>query len=472
MKKTILLLFALVYATISFSQMPGLTSSYYSGLVGVRDNPAFATNGVKIEIHLYSLGTSTTNDLLYYKNMNNFSLPEFTDFSNGQIGTMLFLGGLKQDVLLKDNKAALNMDLNFDRFLPGLLFSVGEYKNTRFGLSASIRNQSMINGVSRDLVSIFNTNSLDSYVFYSKKFQENGFTIMSNSWMEYTLTFAQKFNIDDLSISFGTNLKALVGNGLGYMRVSNLEYILGANNTINHIDGEMTYIYDKGFNAFTDGNIFYTGGSLGFGYDFGLTIEYDTDFDDDKDLVPDYRFGISIVDMGKINYQKNIYQQDYQLLNIFVPENALNVDNANELADNLDTYFNKTEIQDDFIFNLPSKVNIFADAEIPYTIIHISGQAFLSRKYQTINEEEVYGGNLFIITPKLEVNRFSLYFPVSYFDKYDMWSVGSGISLLNMFSIGSGDIITNLIKSTDLGDGVYSSNFYFSVRIPLTGLAN
>lgn len=464
MKKTIVLMLLLLYTSFFYAQMPGFSSSYFSGFVGVQDNPSFAHNGVSGELNVFSMSTSIFNDMAYYKNINNFSFFKYINYPSANLSNMYFVGDYKSEFLkLNQDKPAMNMDGNYNMILPSLMIRVGKNKRATIGFSIISKNQTNVEGISYNLANIFHTTNYDT-TFISKSFKENGFTIMSNSWMEYSFTYAHKimFNPNN-SISFGTNLKFLIGTGTGYMNVSDLNYIVGKNNTIYHMEGNMTYIYDEGFNKFTSGDPLQMSGSYGWGVDFGISYEFDNDLDD---VIPTFRFGAAIVDFGRINYQNKIVKKEYDLLRIFIPFSTFDVNNASELESSFDEYFSEVDIDDPYIFNLPTKINLFIDGEIGKTNIHLSAQVYSSIKYQTINNQDVYAGNLFIFTPKYELNRFGVYLPFSYYDKFDTYSAGFSMNLLNMVAFGSSDIISNIVK-TVFSSEIHGTNFYFSLKIPI-----
>lgn len=144
---------------------------------------------------------------------------------------------------------------------------------------------------------------------------ENRFAIGSASWMELGLTYSRSFDYGrEFKISTGINAKRLWGyHGMG-ISSNTFDYMFTNSDSLNvyRFDGKagLALPFDFESNEFLGANNLFQG--RGFAFDLGFTIirrnasGYNNDGATKHSYTPyQYRFGISLLDVGLIRYNKN-----------------------------------------------------------------------------------------------------------------------------------------------------------------------
>jgi hypothetical protein len=309
MQKKINLVFVFFSCFLYAQDMQNSNSSGYTGFNTVFVNPSFAESQfLKWDVTLASVNSFLETNYLYVKNASILGL---TDSNNKTTF-------IKKDRSNVGNDYVINFDDTTER---KNAFNNQEIQGPSFLLKLEKFNI----GFGMRLRSNFSTANLpENLVGNNLYFPENydvlrnisPFDISGAVWTEYTLHLSKKIKEEtQRKVSIGANLKLLRGheafvfNGLDTTPITlnvnkldlslpNIRVRLSTGTTIND---ENVKEYD------TDPR------GTGFGVDFGMNWE--TKSGKFHDNAYDKRFGISILDLGFINYSSQAYDYVFILKN-------------------------------------------------------------------------------------------------------------------------------------------------------------
>jgi outer membrane protein OmpA-like peptidoglycan-associated protein len=284
------------------------------------------------------------------------------------------------------------------------------------------------------------------------RLNSQNFSGIGHAWGELGVSYATVLlNKNEHFLKGGLSLKYLQGVGNIYVNANNvsIDYNYNTSNTATNIittTGVVTYgasqkLEDEDYN--------FNKNSKGFGTDLGFVYEYRPDYNsfnaDDKDLNKyKFRFGLSVTDIGWINY-KDATRRNYDI-NGFRSEKEFN---DQDLDDYLKTFpFTSTGATR---ANLPTALHTNADWNM-YKKFYLNFNADISlTSKKALNTNSI--ANTISLTPRYEVKWFSFYMPLSYI-QYSQLNAGAGFRLGPLF-LGSGSIVSNLISKRSKGADVH-----------------
>ena len=158
------------------------------------------------------------------------------------------------------------------------------------------------------------------------------------------------------------------------------------------------------------------------------------------------RFGLSVTDIGSINYKKA--KQDTYDIDGVITQNM--IDNADNLYDFLNEHYTKTSTAKGVKANLPTALHADADWNIHNKFyLNLNGDISMvsNTKLNAVNIADRVS-----LTPRYESRWFSFYVPVTWME-YSGTQVGSGLRV-GTFFVGSGSIVSNLISKESNCDAV------------------
>ncbi|MCH6235049.1 hypothetical protein [Cognataquiflexum rubidum] len=341
---------------------------------------------------------------------------------------------------------------NADVLGPSVMFRLNEKSslgiNTRVRTFFNIHN---ISGLFYESIS----EGFDSQSDFQTEMEDLSGTV--HAWGEIGLTYGRIILDDETSrLKIGTTLKYLGGAGGLFTSSPQLSAAFNSQAGILTTGGTLDYGYTSDFDT---ENIEFTDFTGGFGADFGLVYELRAKSGVTSDslytLKPyKFRFGISVLDIGAINYQ-DITEFNYNM------NGSVSVSEFDEkdIEDVLNDNFQGTEVIGNRSLGLPSSLQGFIDYSVSKKFFLSMHGAFSLRDASTFKANNII--NTISVTPRFESKWLSIYSPFSLrqYQSGIMWGVGfrSG-----PFMIGSGSVLSNLLSSSSK-----STDVFIGFKVPI-----
>lgn len=447
-KSTILIFMAFV-CQLQAQIYSGVAESHYAGYLGLNVNPAnVVTPYFRADVNLLSYNLSLVND---YASLKLDSL------NNGT-------GDFFDRLTYKNNgNDEANIGFNGEVNWLGALISI----NDKMGISLGIKTKFLLNarGINKDLIEM-SASGLEDSTFYGKSYQDDYTSISGMAWNEYSVAFgAEVFKKDNHYIKVGGALKLLQSIGSFYVHAKDISYEFYNTDTILKASGQISFggnadILDA-FNGKDMPNFNpFSGGSFGFGADFGAIYEYRPDGDKKYKL----KAGLSFHDVGFIAFQKDhtssntiTFKNSVFDVNMFDGIENLEDINTKILTDSIQ--FDYSQGEDGYLMQTPSRMNLFVD----YNVLKGLYVSFLSEVslYDQNNPHKVVGINSFQLTPRYDFKWFGFALPIAYVQNSG-FHLGLGFRVGPVY-VGS----SNILDLFTAGAEINKFNAYMGFRIPL-----
>lgn len=451
MKKTLLTVFILISSLTTKAQSYiGYFHDNYAGVQSVLFNPAsIADSRFKTDINLFSVSGSVGNDLYGVKLFDVYK--DGYDFDS------------KAKALPTFNNNAI---VNFDIMGPSFMFNIApKHTLAVFTRARTLTNLKNFNGNLIDQVK----EGLDE----SESFNLNGGSPngASNSWGELGISYAAVlYQNNQHFLKGGLTAKYLQGGINGYIQGKNIDvtYLADEINPENGLlttKGELTIGASQDFEENEDYE--FDANSSGFGFDLGLVYEWRPDYDkyDLNNAKPvdnnfrdlnkyKLRFGLSVTDIGSINY-KNARRDTYNIDGNVTQEM---IDDMDNIYDFLNENYNLISSSKGVKANLPTTLHADVDWNM-YNKFYLN----LNGDISMVNNTKLNGTSIadrVSLTPRYESRWFSFYVPVTWME-YSGTQVGSGLRV-GAFFIGSGSVVTNLVSKESK-----AVDFHLGFKIPV-----
>lgn len=421
----------------------GNTLDNYSGINSLLLNPANVSgSNTKAEFNFISISSFVGNDYISLNigdlQKNDFQFNFDSDTETSPSNNNNFFG-------------------NVDILGPSVMFRL----NDKSGLAISTR----VRG-------FFNVNNISGQLFESVR---EGFDDQSDFESQMTDYSGNVHVWGELGVTYG---RVLIDNNYRRLRIgSTIKYLssagglftsspsLGAsfNSVSNSLNTSGTLRYASTSGLDFENTDFSTlqsilSGTTGIGGDIGVVYEMQLKKEDAFDsfyLSSPYklRLGLSIVDIGRVNYT------GVSEVNYFMDGSI----NASEFVDkSLDEILEENYDGEESVVNpalsLPTSLQFFADYNWKKRLyLSLHGAYSLAGSQLRYSNSIV---NSIVISPRFESKVLSIYSPVS-FRQYNsgvMWGVGLRLGPL---MLGSGSILSNLLSSSSK-----STDVYFGLKIP------
>lgn len=312
-QKLILILLLLCSYVSTFAQeMWGVVSGNYAGINASWINPASTMHSkLYLDINL------ATADLFFENNAIYMHKGDFKPFSFIRSGDNLPQYG-KDDLPFDYYKNTERKNLYLNALVQGPSFSVvmGDHA---FGLRTSVR--SILSGreIPYEMVG-FAYEGLNYEPQQNINYNDNAMRVNGMSWLEIAFHYARNIvRQGDVHISAGINAKLLFGVAGAYLGLENLDYIVNNDSTLNlrNVRGEL------GYSSFS-GNQLFNGN--GFGFDLGVIYEKKNRYTSSaragklcRQPYEDYKYrlGLSLLDLGMINYKADAQKHNYNDVGVF-----------------------------------------------------------------------------------------------------------------------------------------------------------
>ena len=451
MKKQLLILFILLTSFAAKAQSySGYFHDNYAGVQSVLFNPAsIADSRFKTDINLFSVSGSVSNDLYGVKLFDVFK--DGYDFDS-------------QSKMTPSN--ANNGLINFDIMGPSFMFNIApKHTLAVFTRARSVTNLRSING---NLVDQVKEGLEESDDFNLNAGSPNG---ASNTWGELGISYAAVlYQNNQHFLKGGLTAKYLQGGTNGYIQGKNVEVdfqedLVNPENGVLTTTGQLTIGASQDWEENEDYE--FDSASRGFGFDLGLVYEWRPDYDkyDLNNAKPadnnfrdlnkyKLRFGLSVTDIGSINYKKS--KLDTYDINGTVTQQM--IEDADNLYDFLNDNYTPISTSKGAKTNLPTAIHADVDWNI-HNKFYLNLNGDISMVSDTkLNAVSI--ADRVSLTPRYESRWFSFYVPMTWME-YSGMQVGSGLRL-GAFFIGSGSVVSNLISKESK-----AADFHLGIKIPV-----
>lgn len=410
----------------------------YSGIQGLLHNPGnLADSRIKWEFNLVSVNTDIATD--------------YTALTLGNVTSLLGADGF--DGLERFATDQNNFLVDLDVLGPSLMLSLNE--KSGLALITRVRAISNFNNLNGELFeSIYDGFPEDSY-----SFSQDNLDFTTHAWGEVGLSYGHVLmSRPNHFLKGGATIKYLVGGGgvQGSSRTLNGNFDSAAGQVA--LNGDFSYALTVDTEGTADE--YFQDLAPGFGADIGFVYEYrdrralEASNANNPRAFNQYRFkvGLSIVDIGSINY-KDTEITDYGV-NANLDAQEVENDFITALEDNSTT---NSQLQD-VSFTLPTSLHLNLD------------YSFTPKLYLNLNisqglvaEDEFYANsrlNRITLTPRYESRFLGVHLPISH-SELSNTAVGFGLRV-GWFTFGSGSLLSNLI-----GDSAQVFNGFVGLKVPV-----
>lgn len=443
--------------SLSAQDFPGYRTGNYTGVNGVFSNPAnIADSRYRWDFNLFSLNTGVGN------NQASFNLKDISNSFETDSLAERFIGagaGMSSGMMTASIHG------------PSLLFNPGK----KSSVALTSRARVMMNAIDID------GKLVDRILESTENDPELPYTIQSaanmrasiNAWSEFGLSYARVLREEGAHfIKGGITLKYLAGVANGYVNIDRLNATLDEDLADNNAYLEQaTGRLELGLGGIDisdfDADKLTSFRSTGFGGDIGFVYEYRPDHEQYKrkdggmrrDLNKyKFRFGIALLDIGSIKYERDQQRSGGYELGIEGAEKfyldqleGVEIDSLKSFFDGYPQFFTPTagNGNGNYKVGLPTTLQIDADYRVAGGFyLNLAGQIALSDTEKKPYSSQYYSG--FTFTPRFETRAFGLYVPAGY---NELTGFNAGVSLrAGPLFIGSGSALTALLGDSKQAD--------------------
>jgi len=453
----ILFLIFFLYINISYAQEQlGLHLENYAGINAVSINPAnsFLTPH-RWDANIISAGAFFENNYGFLKNTNTAKLyrsranPDIKHDSTNNIQTVYPRGTVIYDFYDKKRKSYVSISGN----MTGPSFTIKLDKNNSIGFISGFR---FIGGVQNI------PSELNYYTYFNKPFFQafpiTSFTGGLLSWQEYGLNYVKKIKGYSTITLLGGTIKYLSGNEAMFFDDKHSSIIQQIRGDSLAVLDRMDMQYGYTNTIFKSNLLRFKQNGIGASIDLGATILFGEKINDYN-----FRIGVSLLDLGFINFNKNAlkYRINIDTLAVIDLEEFKNIDQISKLdsvskilSQQIFNDPDKTLEANSFSMRLPGALSIQFDYSFSkmFYINAILIQRLTTKKYSIIRN------NLFAVSPRIEHRWFSVSTPLVI---YDWKSIRIGTSVrLAYLTIGSDNILTLFTNNAHYT----GSDFYIGLK--------
>ncbi len=465
--KRLAITIAMIMSVLIFSNKQSFGQEYmpfaqsnYAGVSGIVLQPASIVDSRYIfDMALFGGDFSASNNYLALKRGAMYKPSVWDEPNFGKEYIYRHFNG-------KDKSGAINLSM----MLPSFMVNISD--NTAIALSSRMRGVVNFDNVNEDFA-FFLSESFDYKPLYHQTLTNSNLNIQAHLWSEFGLTFANviPLNTEEHFLKGGITLKYLQGLASGYAFVKNLSFRLDGSDTLSLFQSDINYGLSGNFDDGADPFNFVS--DPGFGMDIGFVYEYRPNIakykynmdgregllrpDMDKYLL---RIGISLLDLGKINYQKGFYSQDFtadvrnwDLANV-------EINSVEALNDTLRNRFNFSDLKkESFSTRMPTALSL----QIDYNVVerfYVNFSPFIALRKGTSVITKAHYFTTFSLTPRYDHKWFGASLPIQA-DEFGRLRAGLAFRVGPIW-VGSNSFITNSLASK-----TYNTDAYFMVKIPV-----
>jgi hypothetical protein len=453
----------------------GIRNSNYAGIQGALLNPSsIADSKLKWDVNIFSIGEVFDNTYLYAPK-KSLTLFGFKKIIKGSIDENLFFTHFD----LQHPDKLYNFTLSTEIVGPSFFCKIA--KRQVIGLTIAARSYTNIKDISGNLAQ----NAFDYFLnkdLWNTDLHDYTARLNSMTWLEYGLHYAWvAYSNKKEELKIGLSLNYLQGIAAAFVKNTHLNYRIGDTTNLTFSNSSIDYgrtdidTYKK-INGYHDLNH-----GHGLGADVGLTYvrfwDIPANTDDSKGKMQGavgksnywYRLGISFIDIGSINFNRNAASYHLQAGNAdFSNWHQSKFSGNAQLDQTLSAVFYQGDSAKSFTgahfkMGLPSAISIQADwnfySNFFANITIIKG--FGHGSNQGVTRPDVYS-----LTPRYETKWGEVSIPMSLL-YYNHWKPRIGIAVRAAYFFFGGDAPGSLLKLNDLeGVDFYAGVHFFIAEKP------
>ena len=462
--RILLILFVSLYLPLTgiSQEQLGLRQSNYAGVAGIGLNPAHnLTSKQNWDIQLGGLAAYFDNNYFFLKNTNLLELARYRESVS-----VIPAFNVDDENALQPNEFVIDyFDDQRTRYLGlntavmGPSFMVRLESGHTFGLTTGLR----LMGAAQRIPGVLSYYEYDRKEF-GRPFEISEFEANLLSFAEIGLNYAGSIPTGEGTMGIGITAKYLMPVEGGYFESkSPVQYTKLPGDTLSANFANLSYGYtttsiDGSFGGFNiNGN--------GFGLDLGVIWTIDRAVDEYA-----WRFGLSIVDIGVVNFNKNALRHTTLTAEeVIIPgaeyKDLSNIEDLNDLAQKFSGDAlgdpNASLVDNNFQIFLPTGISFQADASINENF-YVNGMIMQRLPFPGASLERT---SFIAVTPRFENRWFDVGIPLSV-QNYTDFRVGA-YARLWFLTMGTHDVHNFLGQSNVTGGG-----FYASLRVPFFELGN
>ncbi|KAF0198498.1 MAG: OmpA/MotB domain-containing protein [Bacteroidetes bacterium] len=466
MKKNKFTIFVIVLITvIAIKQSSGqeflpFSQSTYSGVSGLMLQPAsIADSRYRFDMVFFGTNFLVSNNYLAFRREAFYNPGRWDEDNFKEKYVFENLNG-------KDKSGIINIGM----ILPSFMVNLNEKSALAF--TTRIRGFSNVDNITEDFAKLAYEDFNYEPLLY-KNLTNANFSIQVNYWAEFGVTFARVIaNTGKHFFKGGATFKYLQGIASGYGFVSELSYRFDGSDTLSLFQSKVNYGLSSNFEE--DGiKPLKAVSDPGFGLDIGFVYEYRPgiekyryNMDGQEGLLrPDkdkymLRVGVSLLDLGRINYKKGYYSQDFVADIRDLDLTGLDINSIQDFNDTISALFNFSDnIDQNFLMRLPSVLSIQIDYNFAKNL-YLNFSPYIALKKGTQITTKSHHFSTYNLTPRYDRRWFGVALPMQA-DEFGLFRVGIGLRLGPVW-IGSNSIISNAFS-----DKIYGTDAYIMFKIPV-----
>lgn len=459
--------------------VPGVVDNY-SGSASSWLNPSnIATTFVHDDLGLMSLSFDLDNNFAY--------LPPRTFWPSlrglmTEGGDWAKFEGIQPDMTYyykyPNDKDSRNAYQSLDLVLPSLMMTFGQNHSIAFSLKTR-----MYTSVTRMPweIPVLITETLAYDSLQNQPYVSEGMRFSTMAWTEVNLSYATTvFDYGDLKMDAGVTGKFLNAMAGAALNINALDYLVLDEDNLyfNHLDAEanlaLPLSYGTSFqnvdSLITLTDPFFRGRGLGVDLGFTLTNKRNSMLRPSKRSACDdqptryfWRLGVSLIDLGKVGFRKNLLGghlsgRDFQ---VYIPafDHVTSINAATELMESLAGATEPVFAEEQkFSIGLPTALSVQFDANV-YDDFYINA-TWVQPVSRWFYDAAVEREPLLSVTPRYETSLVGVMLPMTL---YNYSYVTAGVFVrVGPLTLGTND----LISLTGLGK-TRNIDFMMSIRLKL-----
>lgn len=437
----------------------GLGQMNYSGVTGLEINPAnIADNRYKLDVQLAGLTVGAYNNYFGVKraDWSDTSKTNSADFFTNYVEW-------------RDDNDTKSAYVNNRIYMPSFMFGIGD--NMAAGFTWQLRTMVNVDGVSPELALLMRE-ELKYEDLWTVNLDEQDISVQMNTWAEYGLNFGMVLKDDNEHFfKAGGRLKVLQGLGAAYAYMDDLRYNFRNDDTVTVFQTQVDYGHSTNLEFEEDAFQYKFVSNLGLGFDIGAVYEWRPDYADykyDMDGQTDLwrrdqnkyklKVGVSILDVGRIKYDKGEFSNSFIADITDLPIDTLgDISNLEEFDQWLDT-FNVSSDERTFNMTLPTSFSLQVDYNI-YKDFYVNFTPYFALQMKK-NANKTHFYTNYSLTPRWDHKWFGVSVPLSY-SNFAGARMGLGMRLGPIF-VGTSSVST-LFKNTT----AYGTDLWVAAKIPI-----
>lgn len=433
---------------ISAQEQLGLRLDNYAGVNALVLNPAaHATNPLTWDINIIGMGFWINNNLGYIENAN---VPKvLKNIENIGPNPSLKLVNKSSATLFYNTRTKTSYSISAGGRIMGPSIVVNLNNGHSFGLFTAARTLL----TSHNLPNLVNSEDFHK-INYNQSFKVDPFKLSGLAWSEIGVNYALKLNPDnDKGVTLGVNARYLMGFQGFFLTNYNGTVAAQLNKDTFRIEAIRA---TTGFTTNYNTQPLQQNGK-GLGFDVGAVMI--TEGGDNKPY--QWRFGISLLDLGRITMKKATEVHTFNSNEVFQLE-TMNLDSLNNSDDPRSAVLEKvneriaakTNVGNNFAMGLPSALQLQADYAFSNSLF-ING--LLIQRFR-LSEVALERENLLAVTPRYESRWWGASMPISV---TNMEQLRVGLNARLAFLTFGTEHLLSWIGNSKLS----STDFYFALKI-------